>query len=124
MEFKELEQLISQTAAQKGVDPAVLTADLADILKIKYGAQIMEKERELLDEVKTKIITKLYNTEEHKISEDLDLLKIFKLDRLETDYFDNAISELVQEGVVNKNKGVYILTNEGIMKFKEFYGEI
>lgn len=124
MEFKELEQLITETASQKGVDPSVLTADLADILKIKYSVAILEKERELTDEVKTKIITKLYNTEDQKISADLEVNSTFKLDRLEAEYFDAAVNELIQEGVMEKNKDGYILTNEGIMKFKEFYGEI
>lgn len=124
MEFKELEQLISETAKQKGIDASELTADLADILKIKYSVAILEKERELTDEVKTKIITKLYNTEDQKISADVDLNSTFKLDRLEADYFDSAVNELGQEGVMEKNKDGYILTNEGIMKFKEFYGEI
>ena len=124
MEFKELEQLISKTASQKEIDKATIIEDVADIIKIKYGISIIEKERDLIDEVKSKIITKLYNLEDHTINSNSDLSKMFKLDKLESDYLNSAIDELQAEGVVNIVKADISLTKEGIMKFKEFYGEI
>ncbi|MCK5209875.1 MAG: hypothetical protein KAQ79_17700, partial [Cyclobacteriaceae bacterium] len=68
MEFKALEKLISETASQKDIDKDTIVEYLADILKIKYGISIIEKERDLIDEVKSKIITKLYNLEDHVLS--------------------------------------------------------
>jgi hypothetical protein len=124
MDFKTLEQLITETASQKAIDTTVIIDDLADILKIKYGISIMEKERDLIDEVKTKITTKLYNSENHACGSNLDLSKTFKLDALESDYLNSALDELQHEGVVLSGKSEIKLTKEGIMKFKEFYGEI
>ena len=124
MEFKELEQLISETASQKKIDKATIIDDLADIVKIKYGISIIEKERDLIDEVKNRIITKLYNLEDHTINSNSDLSKMFKLDKLESDYLNSAMDELQAEGVANITKADISLTKEGIMKFKEFYGEI
>ena len=124
MEFKELEQLISKTASQKEIDKANIIEDIADIIKIKYGISIIEKERDLIDEVKSKIITKLYNLEDHTINSNSDLSKMFKLDKLESDYLSSAIDELQAEGVANIAKADISLTKEGIMKFKKFYGEI
>ena len=124
MEFKTLEQLISDTATQKAIDKSTITQDLAEILKVKYSVSIMDKERDIIDEVKTKVITKLYNTDNNSISSSNDLKKSFKLDLLEIDYLSNAIDELLQEGIIKSSKAVYSLTKEGAMKFKEFYGEI
>ena len=92
--------------------------------KIKYGISIIEKERDLIDEVKTKVTTKLYNLENHSCASNLNLPKTFKLDLLEGDYLNLALDELQLEGVVRSTKSEIKLTKEGIMKFKEFYGEI
>lgn len=124
MDFRALEQLISDTANQKGIAKHVITEDLADFLKVKYSVSIMEKERDIIDEVKTKVITKLYNSDRNSVSSSKDLQKSFKLDLLEIDYLDTAIDELLQEGTIKSLKAEYLLTKEGVMKFKEFYGEI
>ena len=124
MEFKGLEKLISDIANQKGLATSVITADLADFLRTKYSVSIMEKERDLIDEVKNKIITKLYNADNHLVSSSEDLKKAFRLDLLEIDYLDTAIAELTHQGALRTSKAQYVLTKVGIMKFKEFYGEI
>lgn len=124
MDFKGLEQLISEVASQKGIEKNSIIDDIADILKMKYGMTIMEKEREMIDEVKMKIITKLYNSDFQKIDSKTDLPKKFKLDILETEYTDTALDELMHEGLIRKSRTDIALTREGVMKFKEFYGEI
>lgn len=124
MEFQDLEKLIAKTASQKNLDKTLIIEDLADILKIKYGISILEKERDLIDEVKNKIITKLYNSEDQIVNSDAELPKVYKLDLLENDYINFAMDELQQEGLVKVSKKSINLTKEGIMKFKEFYDEI
>lgn len=124
MDFKELEKLITETADQNNINKTSIIEDIADIVKIKYGITIMEKERDLIDEVKSKIITKLYNLEGHKANSKNDLQTLFKLDALESEYLDNGLNELQHEGQVRLSSGELVLTKEGIMKFKEFYGEI
>ena len=124
MEFKALEQLISDTANQKGIGKETIIEDLADFLKIKYSISIMEKERDIIDEVKNKVLTKLYNSDRNSVASNKDLQKSFKLDLLEIDYLSTAIDELIQAGIVKFSKAEYLLTKEGAMKFKEFYGEI
>ena len=124
MEFIELEQLISDTASQKNMEKADLINDLSDILKMKYGISIMEKERELIDEVKMKVITKLYNAEDQSIHSKKDPATTFKLDLLEIDYLDISLDELQQEGLIKTDKEKTKITKEGVMKFKSFYGEI
>jgi hypothetical protein len=124
MEFKALEQLIKEIASQNELDQEIIIENLADILKIKYGISIMNKERELIAEVKNKVITKLYNLENHSCKTNLDLIKTFKLDLLEADYLNSALDELQRESLVKSTVSEIILTKEGVMKYKEFYGEI
>jgi hypothetical protein len=124
MDFKGLEQLISEIATQQSLDKSAVIDDLADILKMKYGISIMAKERELIDEVKMRIITKLYNSDFQKIEVKSDLPKVFKLELLELDYLDTSIDELQHEGLIKSGKSDIVLTKEGVMKFKTFYGEI
>ena len=124
MDFKALEQLIKETASHKKIDEESIIDDVADVIRLKYGISIMEKERELIDEVKNKIITKLYNSDEHTISTRGELPVIFKLDALEKDYLDESLNELRHEGLVEQSSSSISLTKEGVMKFKQFYGEI
>jgi uncharacterized protein YqgQ len=124
MDIKGLEQLISEIASQQNIDQSAIIDDVADILKMKYGISIMAKERELIDDVKMKVITKLYNSEMQKANAKTDIAKLFKLDLLEIDYFDTALDELEHEGLLKKKKSDLALTKEGVMKFKSFYGEI
>jgi len=124
MDIKGLEQLIDEIASQQNTNQEIIIDDLADILKMKYGISIMAKERELIDEVKMKIITKLYNSELQKVDLKADAAKSYKLDLLEVDYFDAAQNELEHEGLVKKSKTDLTLTKEGVMKFKTFFGEI
>ena len=119
-----MQNLIKGIAQDKQINEEEIIDHLAEILKIKFGVLIMEKERLLIDEVKTKIITRLYNSEKHTVKMDTGMQKLFKLDLLENDYLQPALEELIQEGVVAKLSQAYALTREGIMKFKEFYGEI
>lgn len=124
MDIKGLEQLIAEISAQQNTDQETIIDDLADILRMKYGISIMAKERELIDEVKMKIITKLYNSELQKVDMKVDAAKSFKLDLLEVDYLDTAQDELQHEGLIRITKSDISLTKEGVMKFKTFYGEI
>jgi hypothetical protein len=124
MDIKGLETLISEIATQQNTYKGAIIDDVVSFLNMKYGTAIMAKERELIDEVKMKIITKLYNAEMHKVNVSSDIRKTFKLDLLEIDYVDNAADELEQEGLLKKQKSNLCLTKEGVMKFKSFYGEI
>jgi hypothetical protein len=124
MDIKALEQLISEIASQQNTYQGAIIDDLADYMNMKYGISIMAKERELIDDVKMKVITKLYNSELQKVDVSSDIRKTFKLDLLEIDYIDMAVDELEQEALIKKAKADLCLTKEGVMKFKSFYGEI
>jgi len=124
MNFKILSALITDAASSSNTDVEVIIADLAEIVKLKYGIEILEKERELIDEVKIKVITKLYNAENHTSSLKGDTAKTFKLDALENDFLKAALQELQPEGLIVLNGNDAQLTKEGVLKFKKFYGEI
>ncbi len=123
--MKALENLIKKIAQEKNIAEEQLTNELIELLKLKYDVTLMEKERTIIDEVRNKIITRLYNTDNHSIDTyKFDVSKHFKLDKLEQDYLERAQSELVQEGLLETDKHNMALTKTGILKYKEFYGEI
>ncbi len=124
MDFKLLSALITEAASSRNTDVEVIIDDLAEIVKLKYGVAILEKERELIDEVKIKVITKLYNAENHEASVKGDTGKTFKLDVLENDFLKSALQELQSEGLIVISGNDPQLTKEGVLKFKKFYGEI
>jgi hypothetical protein len=125
MDIDELKQIIEKIAADKRLDPEELMDELAEIAKLKYGATLVEKERMIIDEVKNKILTRLYNTHEHRIDKlESDEIKHYRLDGLEAKYLDSALEELVGEGLARSDRGETSLTDAGILKYKQFYGEI
>lgn len=125
MNIDELKQIIEKIATDKKLDPEELIAELAEIAKLKYGATLVEKERMIIDEVKNKILTRLYNTDEHKIDKhESDEIKHYRLDGLEAKYLNSALEELVGEGLAQSENRETSLTEAGILKYKQFYGEI
>ncbi len=125
MNINELDQIIEKIAVEHKLDKEELTRELAEILKLKYGMTLMEKERLIIDEVKNKILTRLYNTYENRIDkQESDEIRHYRLDNLEAKYLDTALDELVSEGLVESNSKETVLTDAGILKYKQFYGEI
>jgi hypothetical protein len=125
MDIQALKDLISEISEKKNIDGDTLVEDLVDILKLKYGIALMEKERLLIDEVRNKVLTRLYNTDGHVITKGVtNQEKYYKLDTLEGQYLSNALTELAREGLVQDDKKQTVLTEAGILKYREFYGEI
>ena len=125
MQFEVLMEQIARISVDTGIPPGSLVAELSDILKLKYGGLLLEKERELVIEVRSKILTRLYNTDGHTI--DLgkaDANRHFRLDELENRYLDNAVGELLAEGLLAQEGRRVRLTDAGVLKYKEIYGEL
>ncbi len=124
MNIEELEQLVQSIAKEKKINASDILLDIADFVKLKYGITYIEKERALIDETKNKIITRLYNTDNHTLfKKNTDQIKHFKLDLVEADFLEKALEELSQEGLVLNNSDSLLLTRTGILQYKEFFGE-
>ncbi len=125
MNIKELEQTIEKIAVEKRMNIEDLMDEMAEIIKLKYGVTRVEKERSIIDEVKNKILTRLYNTYEHTINKlESDEIRHYRLDGLEARYLDMALEELVSEGLAQSDKRETKLLDAGVLKYKQFYGEI
>jgi hypothetical protein len=125
MQLEALDALIEKVSNKRNIEKEELIDELADILKLKYDISLMDKERAIIDEVRNKIITRLYNTEDHRIDRSKsDEVRHYKLDALESRFLNTAVDELVHEGILEDDKKSSKLTDAGIMKYKEFYGEI
>jgi hypothetical protein len=125
IDLSDLANLIVRIAGEKGIQPEDLVSELTEILKMKYGITLHEKERAIIDVVRTKIITRLYNTEGHAIDRrSIDAIRHYRLDELEGGYLELAENELLSEGLLERDGRRLRLSQPGILKYKEFYGEI
>ncbi|MCC5929953.1 MAG: hypothetical protein JJU28_11960 [Cyclobacteriaceae bacterium] len=125
MQFQDLQQIIERASVNTAIPAEVIIDDLAQIVKIKYGELILEKEREVIEELKNKIVTRLYNFEDHSISfSQIKKETAYKADSIEAPYIEKAEEELRAEGIVELKGNSIVLTNPGIVKYKSFYGEM
>ena len=125
MHIDEFKDLISKIALQERRQEEDVLEECAEILKIKYGVLLIEQERALVDELKNKIVTRLYNYENHSLElAELNKKEAFKADTLDMDFMERAEQELVVEGLIEKTSNSIALTEAGIVKFKSFYGEM
>lgn len=120
-----LAEQIARISADTGIPAGSLIAELSDILQLKYGRVLLDKERELKNDVRIKILTRLYNTDGHTINlGTADASRHFRLDELENRYLDVAEGELLAEGLLQRDGRRIRLTDAGILKYKEIYGEL
>lgn len=125
MDILTLEKLIDEIASQNNLDKGKLILEIHDWLKLKYGIIFLEKERILIDSLKNKIITRLYNFENHMINiKETDRPASYKADQLEKNYINQAEHELEVEGLIQKSGNTISLSEAGMLKYKEFYGEL
>jgi hypothetical protein len=125
MDIQELDRLIDKIAVDRDLSKESLIDELSEILELKYNITLMAKERAIIDEVRNKILTRLYNTDGHTINRaSADEKSYFRLDELEYRYLDLGLEELGREGLIGNDPKQIVLTDSGILKYKEFYGEI
>ena len=125
MDIQGLGSLIDKIAKDKGLSSDILIDELADILLLKYDVTLMDKERKIVEEVRNKLLTRLYNTDGHTVVKSrADEKRYYRLDELEVRYLSNALEELSREGLIEDDTKQTVLTDAGILKYKSFYGEI
>jgi hypothetical protein len=125
MNLERLTDVIRTTASRHSLDENAIVDELIAIVQLKYGHTLAEHERKLMEELRTKILTRLYNTEGHIIARrDVDVPKYLKLDALEVRLLGQAETELASEGLVLSDKNKLQLTEAGILRFKKIYGEL
>ncbi len=125
MNIQILKKLIDKAVETSKIPEEAIIDDLAQIVQLKYGVFLLEKERSLVDELKTKIITRLYNLEHQTLTlNKMPKEQAYKADNLEIQYLEKAESELEAESIITRNDKQVVLTSVGILKYKEFYAEI
>jgi len=125
MTIEDLNKTIENISKNQKIEKGVIIDDIIDILKIKYGEILLEKEKELVFELKNKIITRLYSFDDHSIpANHASKKEIYKADRLDMNFLEKAENELVAEGLLENDGQNLRLTNSGVLKYKSFYGEV
>ena len=125
MTAEDLLKTIDTIAKNQKIEKGIIIDDLIEILKIKYGEMLLEREQALVSELKNKIITRLYGYENHRVDMSrVDKAKIYNADRIDMEFAEKAEGELVAEGLLLADGKTLQLTDSGIMKYKKFYGEV
>lgn len=124
MEFKDLEKLITQLSENGEKSQEEIIADLGEYANVKFGRNVAESERAIINTLKDKIITNLYRLIRHEIiMRNPEIAKYLSLDALDMKYLNQAIEELHQEGLVTTDYFIK-LTDSGILKAKQLRGEL
>ncbi len=125
MTTEDLLKTIDTISRNQKIEKGVIIDDLIDILKIKYGETLLEREQALVSELKNKIITRLYGYENHRVDMGkVDKAKIYHADRIDMGFAEKAEGELIAEGLLLADGKTLQLTDAGIVKYKKFYGEV
>ncbi len=125
MTKEDLLKTIDNIASNQKIEKEVIIDDIIEILKIKYGEILLEKEQELVAELKNKIVTRLYGYENHTVdTSKVDKAEVYHADRIDMGFAEKAEGELMAEGLLENNGKTIKLTDAGILKYKKFYGEV
>lgn len=123
--MKELEALIDQLSVTSQKSKAEIIADLSEIATLKYGKAFTDNQRQLIENIQRKLITSLYKRSGHEyVSRRADWKKDFGFDNADMELFEQAARELLNAGILEMGEYYTKLTNEGILKAKEFFGEL
>lgn len=95
MTIQELEQLVGQLSETSSKNQTEIIQDLADFAQIKYGNNISDNERKIIDAVKGKLLNGLYEMANNSyVASRPDYGSKFGLDRLELNVLEKAGNEL------------------------------
>ena len=125
MQFQELKDLIQQVAQSSGSSEAEITKNLADYAQMKYGANLTNAQRQVIDNAKKKLILAMYNMPNHSyVTKRPDYAGVLGLDKLEMSLLENIGTELETEGLMEGNENYTALTPSGILEAKRLNGEL
>ncbi|SHN21088.1 hypothetical protein [Flavobacterium xinjiangense] len=122
MTIQDLQKKIDEIATYENIDQQEIINGIMANLEIKYKkANYSEEDKKLIEELKTKILTKLYSLPEHKklINHMTKFDELFGLDKLEFKLLNNAFNELEAEGDVYSLEYEIGLKEQGIRKTRK-----
>ena len=125
MKIEELKELIEQLSETSGKNQVEITQELADFAKLKYGNNISESERKIIETVKEKLLNGLYSMRDNSyVSSRPNYGEKFGLDKLELNVLEKAGEELEKAGLLEGNDNYVKLTDNGILEAKKLRGDL
>lgn len=125
MKIEELKNLVEQLSETSGVNQDEILQDLADFAQLKYGKNISENERKIIETVKEKLIKGLYKMRDNSyVTSRPDYGEKFGLDRLELNVLKQAGDELEKEDLLDGNENYVKLTDKGVLEAKKLRGDL
>jgi hypothetical protein len=125
MTIQELERLVEQLSQTSGKKQAEIFQDLADFAQIKYGNNISDNERMIIDTVKEKLLNGLYKMADNSyVKSRPDYGSEFGLDRLELNVLEKAGNELERADLLEGGTNYIKLTDKGVLEAKKLRGDL
>ena len=125
MKIEELKEPIEQLSETSGKNQVEITQELADFAKLKYGNNISESERKIIETVKEKLLNGLYSMRDNSyVSSRPNYGEKFGLDKLELNVLEKAGEELEKAGLLEGNDNYVKLTDNGILEAKKLRGDL
>jgi len=125
MTIQELEQLVGQLSETSSKNQTEIIQDLADFAQIKYGNNISDNERKIIDAVKGKLLNGLYEMANNSyVASRPDYGSKFGLDRLELNVLEKAGNELEKANLLEGGEHYIKLTDKGILEAKKLRGDL
>lgn len=125
MTIQDLEKLVEQLTQTSGKNQTEIIEDLADFAQVKYGNNISDNERKIVDTVKEKLLLGLYKMPNNSyVTARPDYGTKFGLDRLELNLLEQAGQELEKSGLVEGGAHYTQLTDNGVLEAKKLRGDL
>jgi len=125
MKIEELKNLVEQLSETSGNNQDEILQDLADYAQLKYGNNISDNERKIIETVKEKLIKGLYKMRDNSyVTRRPDYGEKFGLDKLELNVLEQAGEELEKEDLLEGNENYVKLTDKGVLEAKKLRGDL
>lgn len=121
MNINELEKKIKQIASAKNIrEQEIINGILSNLEQVYSPKDHSEKDRQIIDGIKRKIVTTLFNCDNQKknVNQATKYDELFDLDRVEMGLVNDAWNELEADRDVFSLAYEIGLTDEGIRKYR------
>lgn len=125
MTIQDLEKLVEQLSKTSGKNQTEIIHDISGFAQLKYGNNISENERKIIETVKEKLLIGLYKMPNNSyVTSRPDYGIKFGLDRLELNLLEQAAEELVKAELIEGGAHYTQLTDKGVLEVKKIRGEL
>jgi len=125
MTLDEFNQLINELSANCNISESDILDSVADSARLKFGKVTSADERNLIDQIKERLILGYYQMPNHSyVTSRPDYKAKFGFDDFDMKFISNAAEELENEKLIAGNDNYIALTEKGIIQAKRLKGQL